>query len=85
MSNESSQESGCTQRARELLRKGPVRPEWIVFDGILTLDEKRWMLGQVIADLEAELRASEENMTRAAPGDAGERLRVAREALASIR
>jgi len=78
-------DTGCTERARDLMRKGPVKPEWILFDGILTLDEKRWMLRQLIADIEAELRASEENMNRAGQGDAGERLRIAQEALASIR
>lgn len=83
--NEPDQQAGCTERAQELLRKGPVKPEWILFDGVLSTDEKRWMLRQQIADLEAELRASEENMTRAGQGDAGERLRVAQEALASIR
>ena len=48
-------------------------------------EARDWMLRQQISDLEAELRASEENMTGSGQGDAGERLRVAQEALASIR
>lgn len=82
---DTSQEPGSTGRAQLLLRSGPVNPEAVLFDNDLSSEEKRWVLRQLIEDLAAELRASEENMTGARSGDAGEQLRVAHEALASIR
>lgn len=53
-------------------------PETIVSDARLSLDEKLRLLGEQILDLEAELRASEENMTSPEPGQAADRLQRAK-------
>lgn len=84
MSGENTVVEGATERAQLYLRSGRVKASLLLIDRSLTPDEKRWILEQRVADLSAELRASEENMTSDRPGVAGENLRDAQRALLAL-
>jgi hypothetical protein len=74
-------ERGNTERAQRYLKSAEVKPSALLIEGSLTPIEKRWILEQRILDLDAELRAADENMTSEQPGLASERLREAHRAL----
>ncbi|MGC4029357.1 MAG: hypothetical protein QM696_10825 [Steroidobacteraceae bacterium] len=74
-----------TPRAQQYLKAGHVRPSMLMLDRSFSDEEKRWILEQMVADLEAQLRATEESMNNSAkPGVAGERLRDAQRALLTL-
>ncbi len=74
-------EKGNTERAQRYLKSNEVKPSALLIERDLTSGEKRWILQQRIVDLDAELRAADENMTSERTGVASERLREAHRAL----
>jgi hypothetical protein len=80
MAMEENQE-GRTERAQHYLKSGNVQPSLLLMESSLTRAEKRWILEQRVLDLDAEIRASNENMTSPTPGAASESLREAHRAL----
>lgn len=62
----------------QVMRDGKFHPAELLLDETLTHEEKVWILEQRIQDMNAELRAAEENMTLDAPsGSSAEKLREA--------
>jgi hypothetical protein len=66
----------------QVMRDGKFHPADLLLDETLTNEEKKWILEQRIEDMTSELRASDESMTREAPGgSSAERLRDAQRTL----
>ena len=66
----------------QVMRDGKFHPADLLLDETLSHEEKVWILEQRVQDMTAELRASEESMSRDAPaGTSAEKLREAQRTL----